>query len=301
MKKHIIITIAILTALAATPAFATKPGNNGGGNGGCGVGQQTNGCSGTTTPPASNGGQGGAGGNGGAGGQGGTGGQGGAGGIGQGGTGGAGGSVLGSGNSSNRNDNTNTNAQGQAQGQLQGQLQGQAQGQVANGGSARSNSGGNTLSNGSSSSSGASSTSSSGGNTLTGGTQSATQANAVTVNGDTVTYQAQQRDPVASAWAAPLTSGSNTCMGSSSGGAQGVTFGVSFGTAWQDDNCNARYDAQALNSLGLRPAAIARLCQRSDNAKAIEAAGGKCPSASEKQANALAEPAVASASSNYVN
>lgn len=80
-----------------------------------------------------------------------------------------------------------------------------------------------------------------------------------------------------------------------------MTFGVSFGTAWQDDNCNARYDAQALNALGLRSAAIARLCQRPDNASAIEAAGGKCPSASEKQANAFAEPAVASASSNYVN
>jgi len=35
MKKHI-ITIAILAAFAATPAFATKPGNNGEGNGGCG-------------------------------------------------------------------------------------------------------------------------------------------------------------------------------------------------------------------------------------------------------------------------
>lgn len=297
MKKHIIITIAILTAFAATPAFATKPGNNGGGNGGCGVGQQTNGCGGTTTPPASNGGQGGAGGNGGAGGQGGTGGQGGAGGAG--GHGGAGGSVLGSGNSSNRNDNTNTNAQGQAQGQLQGQLQGQAQGQVANGGSARSNSGGNTLHNGSSSSSGA--TSNSGGNTMVGGANTASQGQSTHVNVVGDTYQAQERNPVASAWAAPLTSGPNTCMGSSSGGAQGVTFGLSFGTTWTDAGCEARFDANALNALGLRSAAIARLCQRSDNAKAIEAAGGKCPSASEKQANALAEPAVASASSNYVN
>lgn len=43
-------------------AMATQPGNNGGGNGGCGVGQQTNGC-GSTTP--GNGGAGGAGGAGG--------------------------------------------------------------------------------------------------------------------------------------------------------------------------------------------------------------------------------------------
>ncbi len=285
--KTSIITIAILTAFAAAPAYATHPGNNGGGNGGCGTNQQTNGC----------GGQGGQGGQGGAGGQGGQGGQGGNG------YGGQGGAVIGSGNSANtnRNDNHNTNQQGQLQGQLQGQQQGQgqAQGQIATGGNARSNSGGNTLNNGSSSSSGASSTSSSGGNTMTGGTQSSNQANSVTVNGDTVTYEAQKRDPVASAWAAPLTSGSNTCMGSSSGGAQGVTFGVSFASTWQDDNCNARFDAQALNGLGLRQAAIARLCQRADNAKAIEAAGGKCPAqADTAKPTAAAEVA---ATSPFIN
>lgn len=49
----------------ALPASATQPGNNGGGNGGCGVGQQTNGCGGS-------GGAGGDGGNGGAGGAGGS-------------------------------------------------------------------------------------------------------------------------------------------------------------------------------------------------------------------------------------
>lgn len=250
-KKLNILAITIAAAFVAAPAYATHPGSAGA-IAGAAAGAIATGGNAT-----------GGNGYGGAGGQGGQGGNAVATG-GEGGRGGAGGnaSVLGSGNSSN------VNTLGQQQGQAQGQMQGQA---------AISNSGGNHLSNGSSSSSGANSTSSSGGNTMTGGTQSATQANAVTVNGDTVTYQAQQRDPVASAWAAPLTSGSNTCMGSSSGGAQGVTFGVSFGTTWQDDNCNARFDAQALNSLGLRSAAIARLCQRTDNAKAIEAAGGKCP------------------------
>lgn len=260
-KKLNILAITIAAAFVAAPACATYPGNNGGAGG---AGGSAGAIAGAAAGAIATGGNA-TGGNG----YGGAGGQGGQGGSavatgGEGGRGGAGGhaSVLGSGNSSN------VNTLGQQQGQAQGQMQGQA---------AISNSGGNHLSNGSSSSSGANSTSSSGGNTMTGGTQSATQANAVTVNGDTVTYQAQQRDPVASAWAAPLTSGSNTCMGSSSGGAQGVTFGVSFGTTWQDDNCNARFDAQALNSLGLRSAAIARLCQRTDNAKAIEAAGGKCP------------------------
>lgn len=53
MKTYLIS--AALTLALAGAAQATPPGNNGGGNGGCGVGQQTNGC----------GGQGGAGGDGG--------------------------------------------------------------------------------------------------------------------------------------------------------------------------------------------------------------------------------------------
>lgn len=259
--KTSIITIAILTAFAAAPAYATHPGNNGGGNGGCGTNQQTNGCGGGTP----SGGQGGAGGNGGAGGQG-----------------GAGGSVIGSGNSANtnRNDNQNTNLQGQAQGQQQGQ--GQAQGQIANGGSA-------------------SSTSSSGGNILTGGTQSANQANAVTVNGDTVTYQAQQRDPVASAWAAPLTSANGTCMGSTSAGAQGVTIGVSFGTTWTDSGCDARYDAIALQQIGERAAARARLCLKPEIAEAFKRSGRPCEGEPAKAASVPTEAARPVASNNYVN
>lgn len=45
MKK---ITFALAILALAFSAHATKPGNNGGGNGGCGVGQTTNGCGGST-------------------------------------------------------------------------------------------------------------------------------------------------------------------------------------------------------------------------------------------------------------
>lgn len=67
MKK---LTFALAILALAFSAHATKPGNNGGGNGGCGVGQQTNGCgttpstpatSSTTNAPVANGGQGGTG------------------------------------------------------------------------------------------------------------------------------------------------------------------------------------------------------------------------------------------------
>lgn len=43
IKKYIMLTAACGMMFVNTPAFAVV-GNNGGGNGGCGVGQQTNGC-----------------------------------------------------------------------------------------------------------------------------------------------------------------------------------------------------------------------------------------------------------------
>jgi hypothetical protein len=72
-------------------------------------------------------------------------------------------------------------------------------------------------------------TSSSGGNVIN---------TALTVQGDTVTYQAQARDPVSTAYAAPLAAANGTCMGSSSAGAQGIGFGLSLGTTWRDDGCD---------------------------------------------------------------
>lgn len=174
---------------------------------------------------------------------------------------GGGGGVAGSGNS------TNVNTLGQLQGQ----------GQAAFGGA------GGTASSGSSSSSGA--TSSSGGNTLTGGansnTTTATQANEIVVNGDTVTYQAQERDPVATAYASPLTASNGTCMGSSSAGAQGASFGLSFGSTWSDSSCDLRYDAEALRAAGLPKAAAARLCQKAEIAQAMMDAGTPCPQAKQ--------------------
>ncbi len=117
--------------------------------------------------------------------------------------------------------------------------------------------------------------SSSGGNTQSNlGNNSTTS---VTVAGDTVTYEAQARNPVGTAYAAPLTASNGTCMGSTSGGAQGVSFGVSFGTTWADTSCDLRYDAEALRAAGLPKAAQVRLCQKPEIASAMEAAGTPCP------------------------
>lgn len=261
MRKTV-LSMAVALALALSGAAYANPGNNGNGNGGCGHGQQTNGCGGTTTPPttppgasANAGAAAGAigvgvgygqGGSASANGYGGQGGQGGAGGHATA-TGGAGGSVLASGNSANSNVNTNTAAQGQLQGQLQGQ--------VATGGAAHT------------------------GDVASSNTLSGTQANGqtVTVEGSSTVYQAQERNPVSTAYAGPLTASNGTCMGSTTVGGQGITVGVSFGTTWKDGDCNARYNADYLAKLGQPKAAIARMCQLPDVEAAMKAAGTPCP------------------------
>lgn len=129
-------------------------------------------------------------------------------------TGGQGGSVLGSGNSSNSNKNdnknTNTNAQGQQQGQAQGQQQ-TSNSAVKNSGNSSSKSSASTA-------------------------NANNSAQSVTVHGDTVSYAAQERNPVSTAYA-PSIAPTAPCMGSTSGGAQGVGFGFSIGSTWTDDNC----------------------------------------------------------------
>lgn len=126
------------------------------------------------------------------------------------------------------------------------------------------------------------SASNSGGNTQTNaGNNSSNSAsgNTVAVDGDTVTYKAQDRDPVSTAYAAPLTASNGTCMGSTSGGIQGIGLGISVGSTWTDESCDMRYDAEALRAAGLPKAAQARLCQKKEIAAAMEAAGTPCPSA----------------------
>lgn len=95
------------------------------------------------------------------------------------------------------------------------------------------------------------------------------------------------RYPVSTAYAAPLTATNGTCMGSSSAGAQGAALGVSFGTTWTDTSCDIRYDAEALRAANMPRAAIARLCQKPEIAKAMEAAGTPCPATDGKRAEQI--------------
>ena len=271
MNKFISFLAAASLLALQTPAYATT-GNNGNGNGGCGVGQTTNGCGDVTVPlisyptnvlnttSTSN-----------------------ATGVGIG--------VGVSSSESNSNSNSFSNA-------------------IANGGSVKSdirNSNDNTLLNVSTNhnsignvSTGAStshvgnvSSSSNVGNLSTGASnstvgnvstgastsksdQSQSTQNSnnsqVIVAGD----EAQQRNPVSTAYASPLIAGSDTCMGSTSAGGQGIGFALSLGTTWTDKNCMNLKNARQLQSMGYSGAAVQLVCMNKDVRKAMSAAGTPC-------------------------
>ena len=55
--------------------------------------------------------------------------------------------------------------------------------------------------------------------------------------------------------------GLETCLGSVSGGGSAMGWGATFGTTIPDPGCAARLDARTLWAMGLKGAAVARLCQ----------------------------------------
>jgi len=63
--------------------------------------------------------------------------------------------------------------------------------------------------------------------------------------------------------------GLETCLGSVSGGGAFVGTGFSFGTTVPDPGCAARLDARTLWSMGLKKAAVARLCLNPDIYRAM--------------------------------
>src|SRR3984893_7224779 len=63
--------------------------------------------------------------------------------------------------------------------------------------------------------------------------------------------------------------GLETCLGSVSGGGAIVGTGFSFGSSIPDPSCAARLDARTLWSMGLKKAAVARLCLNGDIYRAM--------------------------------
>ena len=71
--------------------------------------------------------------------------------------------------------------------------------------------------------------------------------------------------------------GSDSCLIGTGAGIQLDVLGFSIGGYRQDDECNRRRDARALNDLGMQIAAISRLCQSDENWVAMFKAGTYCP------------------------
>ena len=89
--------------------------------------------------------------------------------------------------------------------------------------------------------------------------------------------------------------GIETCLGSVSGGGAFVGTGFSFGTTIPDQGCAARLDARTLWSMGLKKAAVARLCLNGDIYRAMpEVCRQYLPPAPNRETTATASRMVTS-------
>jgi hypothetical protein len=109
------------------------------------------------------------------------------------------------------------------------------------------------------------------------------QGQALSIDSHAV-YEAQQRNPVATAIAPALTSSNDTCMGSTSVGGSAVSFAFSVGSSWTDENCVMLKNAREIWNMGFKGAALARLCMDALNKEALEATGIQCPTRSSSKA-----------------
>jgi hypothetical protein len=116
-------------------------------------------------------------------------------------------------------------------------------------------------------------------NSASNSNQSQSTANAnnssVNVEGD------QYRAAASTAYAPQLVTGSDTCMGSSSAGGQGIGFGFSLGTSWTDKNCVRLKNSRQLQSMGQNAAAIQLMCQDPEVRTAMLEAGTPCAPAAQ--------------------
>ena len=95
-------------------------------------------------------------------------------------------------------------------------------------------------------------------------------------NNTAINYENDYKDTyekyVAPAYSPPLVA-SGDCLGSASAGGSNSVLGFSLGKTYVDENCNARYDAALLWSMGRKGAAVQRLCSQPEMAKVIP----ECP------------------------
>lgn len=83
--------------------------------------------------------------------------------------------------------------------------------------------------------------------------------------------------------APPLTTSNDTCMGSTTAGVAVAGFGISFGSTWTDANCVMLKNGREMWNMGMRAAAIARMCMDEKNKESLEITGTKCPQTEAKE------------------
>lgn len=122
----------------------------------------------------------------------------------------------------------------------------------------------------------------------TGGTATASNSNSnnadnsanltsnVRVEGDTYREARHRRIPVAPAYAASLTSGIDTCLGSASAGVQTGILGVSLGGTKRDRICETIKLSRELHHMGMREGAVQLLCTDGRVRIAMRNAGTPC-------------------------
>ena len=101
-------------------------------------------------------------------------------------------------------------------------------------------------------------------------------------NGNTTTNNsgpnAGSRMPVGTAVSPSLmSSGTESCLQSISGGVQLVGFGLSSGKYVQDEECNRRRNSITLSNMGMKIAAVSLMCQNADVWRAMLMAATPCP------------------------
>ena len=98
----------------------------------------------------------------------------------------------------------------------------------------------------------------------------------VTVEGDRYIEARNRRIPVNTAYAAPLTSGIDTCLGSASAGVQTGILGVSLGGTKRDQICETIKLARELHHMGMHEGAVQMLCIDERVRIAMRNAGTPC-------------------------
>ena len=74
-----------------------------------------------------------------------------------------------------------------------------------------------------------------------------------------------------------MSNGQDTCLKGSGGSLQTVGVGLSSGTYEVDPNCDRRRDAKLLSDLGMKVAAVSRMCESLEVWKAMLMSGTPCP------------------------